>query len=48
MTDKQKIKDLLEACREAQSYILRQKGKEFNVKNADYFHILVVLNEAIK
>jgi len=44
----QKNKVLLEACQEAQRYILRQKGKEFNVKNADYFHISVVLNEAIK
>ncbi len=39
---------LLRACKEAQSYILRQKGREFNIKNADYFHIAVVLNEALK
>jgi hypothetical protein len=38
---------LLEACREAQSYILSLKGKEFNIKNAEYFHISAVLASAL-
>jgi hypothetical protein len=39
---------LVEALKEAQRYILNLKGKEFNVKNSNYFHISVVMNEAIK
>lgn len=39
--------ELLEALKKAQSYILRLKGKEFNVRNADYFSISTTMSCAI-
>lgn len=38
---------LIEALKEAQHYILTRKGKEFNIKNSDYFHISNVMTQAI-
>jgi hypothetical protein len=41
-------KKLLEAVKEAQHYILTRKGKEFTLRDSDFFHISVVLAEATR
>ena len=38
---------LVRALKEAQSYILTRKGKEFNIKDSDYFSISVVMVQAL-